>query len=77
MQFIRSMLFGFSDDRREKYMPPIYGGLAGGSMEVDSPIGQFEVQRHVDPNRINDPIGDLAVTDMRDGSVHGRAPCRK
>ncbi len=73
MQFIRSMLFGFSEDRREKYMPPVYGGLAGGSMEVDSPIGQFEVQRHVDPNRINDPTGDLAVTDMRDGSVHGRA----
>ena len=31
MQFIRSMMFGFSVDRREKYTPPVYGGLAGGS----------------------------------------------
>lgn len=72
MQFIRSMLFGFSEERREKYIPPVYGGLAGGSLEIDSPIGQFEVQRHVDPNRLSDPVGDLAVTNMQDGVVHGR-----
>ena len=72
MQFIRSMLFGFSEERCEKYVPPVYGGLAGGSLEVDSPMGQFEVQRHVDPNRLSDVVGDLGVTDMRDGTVHGR-----
>ena len=72
MQFIRSMLFGFSEERRDKYIPPVYGGLAGGSLEIDSPIGQFEVQRHIDPNRLMDVIGDLAVTNMHDGAVHGR-----
>ncbi len=73
MQFVRSMLFGFSPLRRERYVPPVYGGLAGGSMAVSSPLGGFEIQRHVDHNRLNDPTGDLAVTDAADGSVHGRA----
>ena len=73
MQFIRSMMFGFSPDRLSKYTPPVYGGLAGGSLDLTSPSGVFEVQRHVDPNRHTDPIGDLAVTDQHDGSVHGRA----
>ena len=73
MQFVRSMMFGFSPDRLEKYTPPVYGGLAGGSLDMTTPTGVFEVQRHVDPNRHSDPIGDLAVTDGHDGSVHGRA----
>ena len=72
MQFIRSMMFGFSEERREKYIPPVYGGLAGGSVDVHSPLGAYEVQRHIDPNRVGDPVGDLAVTDTRDGAVHGR-----
>ena len=73
MQFVRSMMFGFAPDRLEKYTPPVYGGLAGGSLDMTTPTGVFEVQRHVDPNRHSDPIGDLAVTDGHDGSVHGRA----
>lgn len=71
MQFVRSLCFGFAADRLEKYTPPVYGGLAGGSMYVESPRGGFEIQRHVDPNRHMDRIGDLAVTDNHDGTVHG------
>jgi uncharacterized protein YhaN len=73
MQFMRAMMFGFSPERLEKYTPPVYGGLAGGSLELASPSGKFEVQRYVDPNRHSDAIGDLTVTDLVDGSVHGRA----
>ena len=73
MQFIRAMLFGFSAERHDKYIPPVYGGLAGGSLEVASPLGTYEIQRHVDPNRLSDPVGDLAVTDTNDGTVHARA----
>jgi uncharacterized protein YhaN len=71
MHFARSLCFGFSKERIEKYTPPVYGGLAGGSMYVESPRGGFEIQRHVDPNRHMDIIGDLAVTDNHDGTVHG------
>ncbi len=73
MQFIRTMMFGFSDDRRDKYIPPVYGGLAGGAAEIVSSLGDFEIQRHVDPNRIHDISGDLTITDTTDGTVHGRA----
>lgn len=73
MQYIRSMMFGFSPERLSKYTPPVYGGLAGGSLDVLTPTGTYEVQRFVDPNRHSDPIGDLTVVDGNDGSVHGRA----
>ena len=73
MQFIRSMMFGFSPDRLGKYTPPVYGGLAGGTCDLVTPTGTYEVQRHVDPNRHSDPIGDLTVIDGHDGAVHGTA----
>ncbi|MEQ1906942.1 MAG: AAA family ATPase, partial [Pirellulaceae bacterium] len=73
MQFIRSMLFGFSSDRLEKYVPPVYGGLAGGSAFVKSSQGNFEIQRHVDPNRHADAQGDLTLIDNKKGDVHGNA----
>jgi uncharacterized protein YhaN len=73
MQFIRSMLFGFSPDRLEKYVPPVYGGLAGGSAFVKSSQGTFEIQRHVDPNRHADAQGDLTLVDNKKGDVHGNA----
>ena len=73
MQFVRSMMFGFSARRLKKYTPPVYGGLAGGSIEIKTPNGGWNIVRHVDPNRHSDPIGDLTVTDEHDGSVHGSA----
>jgi uncharacterized protein YhaN len=73
MQFVRSILFGFAPERLEKYTPSIYGGLAGGSVFVAAPNGNFEVQRHVDPNRHADATGDLTVIDNDDGDVHGSA----
>ncbi|WP_157665185.1 AAA family ATPase [Mariniblastus fucicola] len=73
MQFVRSMMFGFSPGRLDKYTPPVYGGLAGGGMNISTPNGSWDIARHVDPNRHSDPIGDLTVTDEHDGSVHGSA----
>ncbi len=73
MQFVRSVLFGYCSVRRNKYIPPVYGGLAGGSLHVITPHSDYEVVRHIDPNRITDPTGDLSVIDSKDGAVHGRA----
>lgn len=73
MQFIRAMLFGFSPERRSRYLPPVYGGQAGGAIHVLTERGDFEIRRHVDPQRVQDPQGDLVVTGGRDGEVHGRA----
>lgn len=73
MQFVRSMLFGFAEERLEKYTPPVYGGVAGGSLFVKAPQGRFEIQRHVDLNRPADRVGDLTLIDTEEGDVHGNS----
>lgn len=73
MQFIRTVMFGFSPDRQEKYVPPVYGGLAGGSIEVQAPSGCYEIGRHIDPHRPASIEGDLSIIDTQDGSTYGRA----
>lgn len=73
MQFVRSMLFGFAEERLEKYTPPVYGGVAGGSLFVKAPQGRFEIQRHVDPNRPAERVGDLTLIDTEEGDVHGNS----
>lgn len=46
MQFVRSVLYGFSPERR-RYLPPVHGGTAGGSLAVRSSEGRFEISRHL------------------------------
>lgn len=70
MQFMRSVLYGFSKERRGKYIPPVYGGLAGGSLEIENETGRLKLQRFVDPMRPHSTTGDLALTEP-DGDVHG------
>lgn len=47
MQFVRSMLYGFADER-DRYFPPLHGGRSGGSLNVAGPNGRFQVVRHAD-----------------------------
>lgn len=72
MQFIRSAMFGFSSDRRAKYSPPVYGGLAGGEIHTVTTSGNYLIKRHIDPNRIHDEVGDLILTHDDDGTRHGK-----
>ena len=30
MQFVRAMLYGFTPERRKRYLPPVHGGRPGG-----------------------------------------------
>ena len=34
MEFIRSVLYGFSPERRARYLPPVAGGRGGGGLNV-------------------------------------------
>lgn len=72
MQFLRSVLYGFSKDRRTRYCPPVYGGLAGGSLKIDNGTGLLKIQRFMDPVRTHSASGDLALTEPN-GDVHGPA----
>jgi len=47
LQFVRSVLYGFSPDRRGFLLPP-GAGRSGGAIEVDSPNGRYNITRHDD-----------------------------
>lgn len=70
MQFVRAMLYGFTDSRREKYLPPLHGGTPGGAMRVTGPGGGYEIRRH---SLLNDSgvTGQLTVTGQ-DGLSQGQ-----
>ncbi|MDA8743714.1 AAA family ATPase [Rubripirellula amarantea] len=70
MQFVRAMLYGFTPDRREKYLPPIYGGTPGGAMRVTGPGGGYEIRRHSQLTDSN-VTGRLSVTGQ-DGLAQGQ-----
>ena len=72
MQFMRTVLYGFPEERRKRYVPPVYGGLAGGSLQVENETGLLKLQRYIDPVRVHNVAGDLALTEPN-GDVHGSA----
>lgn len=46
MQFLRTVLYGFTSDRRQRYLPPVHGGRPGGTLRVHGAGGTFDVRRH-------------------------------
>ncbi|MBX7073977.1 MAG: AAA family ATPase [Pirellulales bacterium] len=48
MQFVRSMLYGFSPERRERYLPPLGAAPAGGSLVVRDDDELLALTRSVD-----------------------------
>jgi uncharacterized protein YhaN len=70
MQFMRAMLYGFTRERREKYLPPLHGGTPGGAIRVTGPGGGYEIRRH---SLLTDSgvTGQLTVTGQ-DGLSQGQ-----
>lgn len=48
LQFVRTVLYGYSPERRRRYFPPIHGGDAGGVLGVSSPNGVFKIHRRAE-----------------------------
>ncbi|WP_417737451.1 ATP-binding protein [Rosistilla oblonga] len=69
MQFLRAMLYGFTSERRERYLPPVYGGSPGGALRVTGPGGGYELRRRAQLTDA-DGNGSLTVTGT-DGLVQG------
>ena len=46
LQFVRSMLYGFSPERARRYLPPVHAGRPGGSLAVAGAAGRFTICRH-------------------------------
>src|SRR4029078_8052469 len=48
MQFMRSILYGVTPTRREKYLPPVVGGRPGGWLKVETDHGPLTISRYAD-----------------------------
>lgn len=48
MQFMRSILYGMSPTRRERYLPPVVGGRPGGWLKVETENGPLTISRYAD-----------------------------
>ena len=70
MQFLRAMLYGFTTDRREKYLPPVHGGTPGGAVRVTGPGGGYQIRRHLQMTSTSE-VGQLTVTGQ-DGLAQGQ-----
>lgn len=77
MQFMRTVLYGFSPQRRHRYLPPLNGGRPGGSLAIvangASDVGaMYRVVRHAD---LHDPVGYLGEVTVvsPDGTLQGHA----
>ncbi len=68
VQFVRSVFYGFSPERR-CYFPPAGGGHPGGSACVAGPNGQFRISRHLNRNQQDGP--DELTLRAADGSRQG------
>jgi uncharacterized protein YhaN len=68
MQFMRSVLYGVSPERRERYLPPVVGGRPGGSLKVQTHAGLLTISRYADRGR--DDVGKVTVI-TADGEEQG------
>ena len=69
LQFIRSVLYGFSPTRR-RYFPPLRGGPPGGSIDLGAPSGRFQLKRHDDETGQPGNQEQLTLT-AADGTLQG------
>lgn len=73
LHFIRAVLYGFSPQRHVRFVPPVFGGQAGGTVVVNAPNGRFQIRRHLkDDGRLRDDSADELSVRTVDGSVQGR-----
>jgi uncharacterized protein YhaN len=66
MQFVRSMLYGFSPERRARYLPPVRAGRPGGTLHAVDGQSAYAIGRHAD---VPDAPDTAIVTDDKQ-TVH-------
>src|SRR5262245_42361084 len=65
MQFVRAVLYGFTAERRKRYLPPVHGSTSGGRMLVANEFGSFILHRHGQTNDLPDDTGLVRIVDDR------------
>src|SRR5262245_8140304 len=62
MQFVRAVLYGFTPERRKRYLPPVNGGQPGGRLRIANEFGAFTIHRHSAPSDPDDETGAIQIT---------------
>lgn len=60
MNFLRTVLYGVTPQRRKRYLPPLAGGRPGGWLKVDGEQGPFKIARYAD--RSLEDVGKVTIT---------------
>lgn len=69
LNMVRTVLYGFSEKRSKKYLPPAQGARAGGSLLVSDVTGQYRISRTAPANY---PGGDGTLTiQSSEGNARG------
>jgi len=67
MQFIRAVLYGVSDQRRQQYLRATSNGQTGGSLLVTAADGAMQIERHP---TLEGPHDSQVKVTAADGTVH-------
>ncbi len=65
MQFVRAVLYGFTPERRRKYLPPVHGGKPGGRLRLANEFGSFTVHRGGSVADLPEDEGPIEIVDDR------------
>jgi uncharacterized protein YhaN len=71
MQFVRAILYGFSPERKKLYLPPVFGGDAGGTLYVENHSGDFTIERALDDDD-DHILGRPVIRSGTNGSRQGQ-----
>src|SRR3954466_4843723 len=66
MQFVRAVLYGFTPERRKRYLPPVNGGQPGGKLCVCNEFGSFRIERRCESG------GDTEIVQITDDRGEAR-----
>lgn len=61
MQFVRTVLYGFSPERRRRYLPPLRGGEPGGLLQLSGPMGRCALRRRLQAGPRAAECGDVQL----------------
>jgi uncharacterized protein YhaN len=65
MQFVRAVLYGFTPERRKRYLPPVNGGRPGGRLKVANEFGSFVLHRQGSVTDLPEDKGQVQIIDDR------------
>ena len=71
LNLIRTVFYGFSAKRCQKYLPPAHGSVAGGAVKVLGVNGEYQIRRTASA-RYEGGAGELRVSSAQ-GDSHGGA----